>query len=300
MPLCSNRPEGFVRPSIPRSSTPLSSPAIKPPHQPSTPLFSPAFSPSPPPFFSHPNPTANTPLPPPQGPLSHRYPHILTSCFIDTILLPLCTWLYLLSLLLLFEVFSLRNNRNNKTPIDPYHHTHPSSNPSASTKKEAVDAHETSTPGNGNPRTKRTGTQTALLVLYALLIAAQICMCVLEIVRLSLTHLGIGLLPFTFVSLMLALLLHLLSSSLHRSNRSLTFLTNNNIVGRTRRMWMVRWLNLGLWVGLIVCSVVKMAEEGKEGKGTRKGSKYPMSDEMVDVGVMVGVYVVVAVLEVVT
>ena len=65
-------------------------------------------------------------------------------------------------------------------------------------------------------------------------------------------------------------------------------------------MWLVRWINLGLWTALAVCDAVKIVEEVKAGAGTRKGTKYPMSDEITDVGVMVGVYVALGVLEVVT
>lgn len=49
-----------------------------------------------------------------------------------------------------------------------------------------------------------------------------------------------------------------------------------------------------------MCNVVKIVAEAKEGAGARKGSKYPMSDEIVDGAVMVGVYVAVGVLEMVT
>ena len=60
-----------------------------------------------------------------------------------------------------------------------------------------------------------------------------------------------------------------------------------------------RWANLGLWVALLVMDSLKLAQEAKDGTGARKGSKYPVADEMTDVGVMIGVYVVLGVLEVV-
>ena len=104
-------------------------------------------------------------------------------------------------------------------------------------------------------------------------------MCVLEIVRLSLAHLGIGLLPFTFVAIILA--------GVMRLTRGL----QGRVLG-----W--RWANLALWVALAVMDGVKIAEEVKEGMGARKGTKYPVVDEVTDVGVMVGVYVVLGVLEI--
>ena len=103
-------------------------------------------------------------------------------------------------------------------------------------------------------------------------------MCILEIVRLSLAHLGNGLLPFTLVTIIVAGVLRLTK-------------------GLGGRVYGWRWANLGVWIALAVVDGVKIAEEVKEGTGMRKGSKYPESDEITDVGVMIGVYVVLAVLE---
>lgn len=106
-------------------------------------------------------------------------------------------------------------------------------------------------------------------------------MCVLEIVRLSLAHLGVGLLPFTFVTLLVAGALRV----------------TRGLKGRMVGGW--RWATVGVWIALAVANGVKVAEEVKEGAGTRKGSKYPEADEITDVAVMVGVYAVLMVLEVV-
>ena len=103
-------------------------------------------------------------------------------------------------------------------------------------------------------------------------------MCVLEIARLSLAHLGIGLLPFTFVAL--------ITAAAVRFTKGL----GGKIYG-----W--SYLNLALWIALAVTNGVKIAEETKEGTGARKGSKYPVADEITDVSVMVVVYAVLAFLE---
>ena len=118
----------------------------------------------------------------------------------------------------------------------------------------------------------------AFSILYYLLLLAQVLMCVLEITRLSLAHLGIGLLPFTFVSLILACALHF----------------TRGFRGRVPG-W--KWANLAVFIALAVTNGVKIAEEVKEGTGQRKGSKYPESDEIIDVSVMVGVYAALATLE---
>lgn len=65
--------------------------------------------------------------------------------------------------------------------------------------------------------------------------------------------------------------------------------------------WVKGWqvVNAVLWIGGMVMSVVKVVGLSKEGINTRKGSKYPLSDQVIDVAVMAGVYAVLAILEVV-
>ena len=194
-----------------------------------------------------------------QGPLSHLYSHILTSCFLDTILVPLCTWLYLLGVVVLAAAGARRSpgiRRAQKTSEDV-----------------EID-------GLGHRGHKRSHgiAHKAFSILYYLLLLAQFLMCVLEITRLSLAHLGIGLLPFTFVSLILAFALHFTRGFRGR------------VLG-----W--KWANLSVFVALAVTNGVKIAEEVKEGTEQRKGSKYPESDEIIDVAVMVGVYAALAILE---
>lgn len=104
-------------------------------------------------------------------------------------------------------------------------------------------------------------------------------MCILEIVRLSLAHLGIGLLPFTFVTLITATAVRFTK-------------------GLGGRMYGWNYLNIAVWIALAVTNGIKVAEETKEGTGARKGSKYPVADEITDVSVMIGVYAVLAFLEV--
>ena len=103
-------------------------------------------------------------------------------------------------------------------------------------------------------------------------------MCTLEIARLSLAKLGIGLLPFTYVTLLVAFIMRF----------------TKGLRGRIQG-W--RWVNIAVFGALAVANCVKIAEEVKEGINTRKGTKYPESDEVIDVAVMVGVYVALIVLE---
>ena len=119
----------------------------------------------------------------------------------------------------------------------------------------------------------------AFTTLYFLFLLAQIGMCVLEIVRLELADLGIGLLPFTFITL--------ITAAAVRYTKGL---------GSRSFGW--RLTNLGVWIALAVTNGVKVAEEAKEGIGARKGSKYPVADELTDVSVMIGVYTILAILEI--
>lgn len=194
-----------------------------------------------------------------QGPVSHLYSHILTSCFLDTILVPLCTWLYLLVVIVLATLGARRSPGVRRA------------------HKTSEDVEVDGLADRGRRRTHRIA-HKAFSIVYYLLLLAQVLMCVLEITRLSLAHLGIGLLPFTFVSLILAFALHLTR-------------------GFRGRVLSWKWANLAVFIALATTNGVKIAEEVKEGTQQRKGSKYPESDEIIDVAVMVGVYAALAILE---
>ena len=207
-----------------------------------------------------------------QGPRSHLYSHILTSCFLDTVLVPLCSWLYLLALSVLLFLSAKRHSsttrRDRQSPIA-----------SVSESKITVPDVEVNTFSEGGRRARGGKTRTILFTLYMLLLLAQVLMCILEIVRLSLAKLGIGLLPFTFVTLILA-------GTLRWS------------LGFGERIFWWQGANVAVWIALAVTNGVKVAEEVNEGTGRRKGTKYPESDEIIDVSVMIGVYVALMVLEV--
>jgi hypothetical protein len=98
---------------------------------------------------------------------------------------------------------------------------------------------------------------------------------VLEIVRLELLHFGIGLQPFVFVGLTLGAVLH----------------WSEGARGRIRG-WQT--INAVVWMGGV--QVIGLSKEGING---RKGSKYPISDQVIDVAVMAGVYAVIMILELV-
>lgn len=188
----------------------------------------------------------------PKGPLSQLHSHILTSCFIDTILIPLCTWLYLSFLLKICIAAMFKSPTWTRSSLGD----------------------DISKPPKRHGKVHR-----ASKVLYGLLILAQALMCTLEIVRLSLALIGIGLLPFTYIGLLVAFAL--------RFSRRLR---------RPIQNW--RWASLFLWVSLAVANGVKLTGELKEGTKEREGTKYPMIDQITDIAVIIGIFVVLAVLEV--
>lgn len=103
-------------------------------------------------------------------------------------------------------------------------------------------------------------------------------MTVLEIARLELADLGIGLLPADWAGFIIA--------------GGLRF--SHGIRGRFPRYWIA---NVVFWGLLIATNAVRMVEMVKEGVDTRKKTKYPMSDQIIDVGVYMCVYLALGILE---
>jgi hypothetical protein len=200
--------------------------------------------------------------------MSHLYSHMLTSCFLDTILLPLCTWIYFLSLIL-FLVLSSRDKRTAAS------HPPRRRNPFRSHKKS-----DYSNPTAAGQKYSLSKTRRFAELIYGFLLAATLGMAIIEHVRLVLAHLGVGLLPFALIALVGAGYIHY----------------SDGIGGRVRA---VAWLNAELFFSLAVVNGVKLAGELKEGFGTRKGTKYPMSDQVTDVGVMIGLEIILGALEIV-
>jgi len=183
------------------------------------------------------------------GPHSNISSPLPTTCFTDVILLPLPTWLALLFLPILFAL-SIHHRKLNFDPSTLH--------------------------------IRHQGTRNCLYIItasvYYILIVCNILMLTLEIVRLELIHFGIGLLPFSYVGL-------LLGGGLHWSK---------GVQGRVRGWHAV---NLVVWIGGVVMSVIQVVGLSNEGINGRKGSKYPISDQVIDAAVMAGVYAVLGILE---
>jgi hypothetical protein len=110
-------------------------------------------------------------------------------------------------------------------------------------------------------------------ILYIFSVVVACGMTAIEVARLELADLGIGLLPFVWLAFVIAALLRL----------------TQGLRGKLPTYWIA---GIVLWVLLLMSSGVKIVQMVKEGVATRKGTKYPMSDQVTDVGVLMGVYVV--------
>jgi hypothetical protein len=171
----------------------------------------------------------------PAGPLSHLYGNITTSCFNDTILVPLSTWIYFLLLPILYI-----NARRNGPAYKPVYK-------------------------------RRCALSKDILYGFAVVVASG--MMAIEVARLELANLGIGLLPFVWLAFLTAAFLRF----------------SHALNGKFPTYWIA---GVVLWTLLLATNAIKVVEMVKEGLSTRKGTKYPMSDEVTDVGVLLGVYLV--------
>ena len=205
------------------------------------------------------------------GPHSSLHPSIPTTCFLDTILTPSATWLYLFLLPFLLPLYAKSLRSHNETRII--------------SSDKSIDEYD-GTPilrsqWDPEPVPKPGFFTRTLSVLYYLLVVAMLGMMALEIARLSFADLGIGLLPFTFGGILAALVL--------------------------RSSWQaraVRLLNAVYWILLAAVMTVKFIAELDENMGSERRVKgdgvvgmYPTSDEIIDVATIMGVAAMLSVLE---
>ena len=109
----------------------------------------------------------------------------------------------------------------------------------------------------------------------------------LEIARDSVAQLGIGLLPFSYVGILVALLIHIF--------------TRSTMQTRTRAAHLLRSCNSLFWIMLLVGQAIKAAsakiEENMGYLRSSQQAKYPVDDTFVDNLTMACVDLVLAILE---
>lgn len=191
-----------------------------------------------------------------QGPHSSLHHDLPTTCFLEVIVVPLATWIYLvLGVVALPILFSRRRHgsvgsKHGESAISPAGRTRPSL------------------------------IRRILSILYYFFIVALIAMVSLQIARLATAMLGVGLLPFTYAGVLLALATHILFDSK-----------------------LARGLNMLYWIMLLTTMALLVAALADEGSDSRNGiypiDQYKVSDEIIDVAVMIGVAAVLCLLEIV-
>ncbi|GAC93929.1 hypothetical protein PHSY_001497 [Pseudozyma hubeiensis SY62] len=179
---------------------------------------------------------------------------VTTTCFNDVVLEPLATWVLLFVLLPLLGL-ALKRKRYN----------------SSSTSRlinYSSNAYRNDSKFSG----RHSRLRISMDILYTLLVVAALLMNILQIVRLALANRGVGLLPFNLAGILIVLvLMHLRSAS--PPAVSLT-------------IW-------SFWTLLVAFTSVALGGMGKlKGVEDRLGTEYLLSDEMIDVGVQVGLYAV--------
>ncbi|KAK8130949.1 hypothetical protein PG984_007387 [Apiospora sp. TS-2023a] len=168
-----------------------------------------------------------------QGPMSTLTPHIPTQCFFDAVLVPMPTWIFLLSLPTMVLVSWWRRRRGGRVNNYLYPRSSPYPFPLSG---GSGGGNNTNT--NNMRRYPTTNRQSVATLLKRLLpslgyygaIAVIILMESVEIVQLERASLGIGFLPFVYAGAVSAALLRLtdrlwLGSRTHRS-RSAAFLSD--------------------------------------------------------------------------
>lgn len=185
------------------------------------------------------------------------------------IVVPLATWIYLAFAILAFAVYFIRPRSR-----------------SYANEKDAVQTSPL--------RSKKSIWRKILDGLYYILILAMLAMLSLIIARMSVAQLGIGLLPFTYVSFLLAAGFHAYIGLGRVRQRT-------DVAARSQRRTM-QALNVIFWLAQICVLSIEIAVLAGEGDrhGHRSGqqSQYPISDEITDVAVVIGVACVLIVLEI--
>ncbi|KAK0542900.1 hypothetical protein OC861_006651 [Tilletia horrida] len=186
---------------------------------------------------------------------------LTTTCFNDVVLEPLATWVLLLVILPALHLLVWL----------PYIRSGAAQAPLLRFRYGTTVSEE-----KGLTPRRYGGLRTAGNVLYALLIIAAFLMNILQIVRLALANRGVGLLPFNLAGILIVLFMMVVPTPAHRSARTKTSLAI-----------LFYWTMLIAFTGVAIGTMQKL-----NGIEDRKGTEYLLSDELIDVGVQIGLYAV--------
>jgi hypothetical protein len=206
-----------------------------------------------------------------QGP---KYNGYLTTSFEDIVLVPLPCWIFFLSLVQLF----VANRRKHASPA-----------------AEASENQTTATSQNTNVQTSRMKTFVKRLIRCLLILFAfgVLLLTIDELARLSSLSWGVGLLPFVPITATIATGLHLARNKLNSwyphewDHRALDGQHSFKIrlAGSFRSDISLR--TIPFWLGMIVVEAIKLHTLIRlEGPFPRKSSKYPTSQQVLDIAVL--------------
>ncbi|PVF97293.1 hypothetical protein CPB86DRAFT_786103 [Serendipita vermifera] len=193
----------------------------------------------------------------PDGGFGPMYNGQLTTSFVDIVLVPLPCWIFLVLMVFFFATNSRKGNEDKQVTVDhePKQHAEPS-------------------------RIRRIwhGIVTFLLLLFGF---GVLFLSIDEIIRLDRLGWGVGLLPFVPVCAFLAVSLHL---SRHRLQRVFGHTSSYG----TRFRIKLAILVLTFWVLMIIVECVKIHTLNELKKWfPRKDTKYPTSQQIMDVVILV-------------
>ncbi|OHF01020.1 hypothetical protein CORC01_03587 [Colletotrichum orchidophilum] len=234
------------------------------------------------------------------GPKSALSSHLPTTCFADVIVVPLATWTYLIILLIAVPPCVLSRRASASASASPSNTAEASTAGDLPSDKVVTSAPaSTSTPVTKSP----SAAVKVASAVYYLLIVAMLAMVSLEMARLSVAQLGIGVLPFTYVGILAALVIHVAVST--TSYRSGFGRVGMHIYGGDARwQWTAKVVNVLYWVMLMCAMAIKVASQAQEqnvlGVRTGQQAQYPISDSITDNATMMGVELVLLILELLT
>jgi len=205
------------------------------------------------------------------GPHSSMHGQLPTTCFLDIIVVPLSVWIYLALLAFIALPLFLLSHFRSSSSVPKSAFFNPSS--------------------DGNDVTSRARPRWLLLtvrILYYFLVIAIIAMVSLEIARLETAELGIGLLPFQYVGVVIAAIVHslLLVAAKRRKAGKSRSASSGVMVEK-----LVIMAGTLFWLMLTITWALKIATYAVEGIYSRDGmvpqDAYRVVDEVTDLGVMV-------------
>lgn len=211
----------------------------------------------------------------PQGPDSRYSSSVPTTCFVDTILIPLPVWIVLVLIPLIVVLGIVRGRSAPPRPLS---------------------VHNSTSHGSRNKRLRTRG-YTITEVIYFILLVAILALQILEIARLASAGYGVALLPFALLAPILAALFHGINTPVSRPSSSARSAPHVCCYVRSR-YWLVVNIILLLGEGVMNCvKIAGLAQQPRSVRQLRVHGDYPWADQVTDLAVIIALYFIVLALE---